>query len=73
MEHVASKESILKEDLIYWIDKEFLQERAMTLFGRELTANEIQETTKYIEWGLSASVFEVIDIALKETRMDNLE
>lgn len=72
MERVESKESILKEDLIYWIDKEFLQERAVTLFGKELNVDEIIQTTKYIESGLSYSAFDIIDIALRETKEDNL-
>ncbi|HMS40930.1 MAG TPA: hypothetical protein PKE69_11935 [Pyrinomonadaceae bacterium] len=54
-------------ELIYWIDKEFVQYRAKHLLGRELTDEEIRETTKLIEYGLGASVFEIIDIAIDET------
>lgn len=54
-------------ELIYWIDKEFVQYRAKHLLGRELTDDEIRETTKFIEYGLSSSVFEIIDIAIDET------
>lgn len=63
------KASELSDDteLIYWIDKEFVQERAKTRLGRELTDDEIRQTTKFIEYGLGWSVFEIIDIAIDET------
>lgn len=67
MESMLNEDVFLRKDLIYWIDKEFVQSRAFDLFGREFSEEEINQTTKYIEWGLSISVFDVIDIALKET------
>ncbi len=60
-------ESISKEELIYWIDKWFVQERAKQIIGRELNEDEIVRATDYIEWGLCDSVFDVISVAIKET------
>lgn len=60
------EETISKKDLIYWIDKEFVQFRAKSLFGKEFSEDEIVLATKYIESGLAFSVFEIIDIALRE-------
>jgi hypothetical protein len=71
MDIMLNNDVILKRDLIYWIDKEFVQSWAFDLFGREFSDEERNKAIEYIEWGLSASVFDVIDIALKET-MSNL-
>lgn len=60
------EETIIMKDLIYWIDKEFVQARAISLFGREFSADEMIQVTKYIDSGLAFSVFEIIDIALRE-------
>ena len=73
MESMLSEDVFPRKDLIYRIDREFVQARALFLFGREFSDEEIDQTTKYIEWGLSTAVFDVIDIALKETRTDNLK
>jgi hypothetical protein len=68
-ENSESKQTnqIPRENIIYWIDKEFVQWRANELIGRDLNSDEIERTTEFIEWGLSASVFEVIDISINET------
>jgi hypothetical protein len=73
MEPTNEMNYLKKDEIIYWIDKEFLQWRATELVGRELDEEEIARATKYIEWGLSASVFEVIDIAIDETMSEKLE
>jgi hypothetical protein len=60
-------------ELIYWIDKEFVQWRASELLGRELDEDEVERTTEFIEWGLSLSALEVIDIAINETIQEKIE
>jgi hypothetical protein len=65
------EETIARDKIVYWIDKEFVQAKSNELFGRELNEAEIIQTTKYIESGLSFSIFEIIDIALKETVEDD--
>jgi hypothetical protein len=73
MEQINEMNYLKKDEIIYWIDKEFLQWRASELIGRELDEEEIARTTKFIEWGLSASAFDVIDIAIGETMSEKLE
>lgn len=73
MEQINEANYLKKDEIIYWIDKEFLQWRASELIGRELDENEVARATKYIEWGLSDSAFEVIDIAIDETMSEKLE
>jgi hypothetical protein len=72
MNTIESNDYISRENIVYWIEKGFVQDRAMHLFGRELSDEELDRTKKYIEWGLSASVFDIIDIALKETKNDKI-
>jgi hypothetical protein len=42
------------------------------LIGRELNNDELERTTKFIEYGLSDTVLEVIDIAIDETISEKL-
>ncbi len=64
MQQINETDYLKKEDLIYWIDKWFVQETAKDKIGRELTEEEITAVTKSIEWGLWESVFEVTKIAI---------
>ncbi len=64
MEQINETNYLKKEDLIYWIDKWFVQETAKDKIGRELTEDEITAVTKSIEWGLWESAFEVTKIAI---------
>ena len=64
MEHINETNYLKKEDLIYWIDKWFVQETAKDKIGRELTEDELTAVTKSIEWGLWESAFEVTKIAI---------
>jgi len=66
-----NKDYILKEELIYWIDKEFIQWRAKELFNNELNDEELEKIKKYVESGLGHCVFEIIDIAIKEAKLLN--
>jgi hypothetical protein len=61
-----SDRKIPMNELIYWIDKEFVQWRANEIIGREMDDEEIERTTKFIEHGLAGSVFEIIDISINE-------
>lgn len=73
MDSMLDNDLFSHKDLIYWIDREFVQHRAFELFGREFSDEEIRQVIKYIESGLSASVFDVIDIALREVKEKNLK
>lgn len=64
MEQLNEKDYLSRERIIYWIDKEFVQDTAEDIIGRELTEDEIIAVTKSIEWGLWDSVFEVTKIAI---------
>ena len=55
---------IKKDELVYWIDKWFVQETAKDKIGRELSEDEIVAVTKSIEWGLWHSAYEVTRIAI---------
>ncbi|MCD9188499.1 MAG: hypothetical protein LUM44_18925 [Pyrinomonadaceae bacterium] len=45
-------EQINTDDLIYWIDKDFVQEKAQERIGRNLNDEEISKLTKMVEFGL---------------------
>ena len=57
-----------KNEILFYIDKDFVQIRAFELFGNELSEEELYQTKKYIEWGLSDSAIDVVDIAIRETK-----
>ena len=50
---INNKEYIPRDEIIYWIDKFFVQERAKEIIRRKLTEEEIIECTNFIESGLS--------------------
>jgi hypothetical protein len=54
-------EQINKDDLIYWIDKDFVQNTAQERIGRNLTEEEILQLTKMIEFGL----WDAVNISVK--------
>ena len=54
-------EQINIEDLIYWIDKDFVQEKAQERIGRNLTDEEIEQLTKMVEFGL----WDAVNISIK--------
>jgi hypothetical protein len=57
-------EYLRREELIYWVDKDFVQEIAKNRIGRELNEAEMAHFTESMEWGLWESVFEVTKIAI---------
>ncbi|MGI8787954.1 MAG: hypothetical protein ACR2HG_09360 [Pyrinomonadaceae bacterium] len=71
MKQINKIDYLRRDELIYWIDKEFVQETAKDKIGRELSEDEIVAVTKSIEWGLWESVFEVTKIAIGLAVEDN--
>jgi hypothetical protein len=45
-------EQINKDELIYWIDKQFVQETAQERIGRNLDEEELTQLTKMVEFGM---------------------
>lgn len=54
-------EQLNKDDLIYWIDKDFVQNTAQERIGRSLSDDEIEQITKMVEFGL----WEAVNISVK--------
>ncbi len=54
-------EQIKTNDLIYWIDKDFVQKIAQKRIGRSLDDEEILRLTKMVEFGL----WEATNISVK--------
>ena len=54
-------EQLNKDDLIYWIDKDFVQNTAQERIGRNLNDDEIEQVTKIVEFGL----WEAVNISVK--------
>ena len=54
-------EQINKDDLIYWIDKDFVQNTAQERIGRNLNEEEIAQLTKMVEFGL----WDAVNISVK--------
>lgn len=59
-------EQINTDDLIYWIDKEFVQEKAQERIGRSLTDDEISQLTKMIEFGLWEAINISVETAIND-------
>jgi hypothetical protein len=59
-------EQINKDDLIYWIDKDFVQNTALERIGRSLNDEEIIQLTKLVEFGLWDAVYDTVKIAIDE-------
>ncbi len=66
MEQIDSSDFINKEELIYWIDKQFVQETAQARIGRSLNDEELTQLTKLVEYGLWDAVFDTVKIAIDE-------
>ena len=54
-------EQLNRDDLIYWIDKDFVQNTAQERISRSLNDEEIAQLTKMIENGL----WEAVNISVK--------
>lgn len=66
MKKVDALDYINKDELIYWIDKEFVQETAQGRIGRNLTDEELSSLIKLVEFGLWNVVFDTVRIAIDE-------
>jgi hypothetical protein len=66
MEQTNATDFINRKELIYWIDKQFVQETAQARIGRNLNEEEINQLTKLVEFGLWDSVFDTVKIAIDE-------
>lgn len=59
-------EQIDRDNLIYWIDRDFVQNTAQKRIGRNLTDDEIAQLTKLVEFGLWDVVYDTVKIAIDE-------
>ena len=59
-------EQLNTDDLIYWIDKDFVQNTAQERIGRSLSDEELTRLTKLVEFGLWDTVFDTVKIAIDE-------
>ena len=64
-------EQLNKDNLIYWIDKDFVQNIAQERIGRSLNDEEIAQLTKLVEFGLWDAVYNTIKIAVDEVTKNN--
>ena len=58
-------------NLIYWIDKSFVQETAQAKIGRILSEEELIQLTKMVEFGLWDAVNIQLTPAIDEVNQDN--
>lgn len=65
-------EQINTDDLIYWIDKDFVQEKAQERIGRNLNDEEISRLTKMIEFGLWDAVKISVETAIDEVNQESI-
>jgi hypothetical protein len=61
MEQINTLEYIRREELIYWIDKDFVQQTAQERIGRKLNDEEIVQLTKMVEFGM----WDAVNISVK--------
>lgn len=67
MENINGVDYLKREDIIYWVDKFFVQELAKDRIGRELDEDELMRFTKSLEWGLWDAVFDTTNVAIDLT------
>lgn len=65
-------EQINTDDLIYWIDKDFVQNTAQERIGRNLDEEEISQLTKMIEFGLWDAVKISVETAIDEVNQESI-
>jgi len=59
-------ETINKEELLFYIDKETMQDEAMRTIGRSLTEEELDIAKDGLEWGLTFDIETVYNTILLE-------
>ena len=67
MNSIHEAESVKKDELVYWIDRKFVQHAALARIGRNLNNDEIQRFTQIVGWGLWDSVRDTVNVAIDET------
>ncbi|MBC8402514.1 MAG: hypothetical protein H8E14_13575 [Candidatus Marinimicrobia bacterium] len=55
-----------KDEIIFWIGKNWLQEEAKAKIGRELGEDELQVAKDCIEWGLTTGIDTVFNAAIQK-------
>ncbi len=63
-------ETIDKEELLFYIDRETMQDEAMRTIGRYLTEEELDIAKKGLEWGLMTGIDTVYNTILFEMIKD---
>jgi hypothetical protein len=63
-------EQINTDELIYWIDRQFVQETALERIGRNLNDEELTQLTKMVEFGLWDAVNISVKTAIDEVDQD---
>jgi hypothetical protein len=71
MEQLNTPDYIDKQELIYWIDKRFVQAAAKAKIGRSLDDMELYKFKKMIEFSLWDIVVDTIEIAIDEVTNEN--
>ncbi len=66
MEQIIETNFINRDELIYWIDKDFVQDTAQARIGRSLNDEEIAQLTKLVEFGLWDAAYDTVKIAIDE-------
>ncbi|MDO8725221.1 MAG: hypothetical protein Q7J35_04040 [Candidatus Methanoperedens sp.] len=64
-------ETIDKEELLFYIDKETMQDEAMRTLGRSLTEEELDIAKDGLEWGLTFDIETVYRTILLEMIVAN--
>jgi len=59
-------EKVTKDNLIFYISEEMIQEEAKQLLGRNLNFEEIQICKKGFEWGLTNCIDPIIQTIFTE-------
>ncbi len=63
-------EKINKEELLFYVSKETMQDEAMRTIGRYLTDEELDVAKKGLEWGLTFDIETVYNTILFEMIKD---
>ncbi len=67
---MRNMETIDKEELLFYIDKETMQDEAMRTIGRSLTEEELDIAKDGLEWGLTFDIETVYKTILLEMLND---
>lgn len=68
---MSNMETIDKEELLFYIDRETMQYEAMRTIGRYLTEEELEIAKEGLEWGLTFDIDTVYNTILFEMIQNN--